>query len=785
VITHRRTLILILKFIIVFGLNFNGSSSILPTKRMTRIYLLIVAHLTTYSLWAQTSTIVLYGSVSSEGGAVPFAQIKIAELSRGTTTDSAGSFQISALPEGRYTIIVSALGYYLTKKTIQFPLENNISIELAKNIEALPEVTITGTMREVSVTASPITVEVFKNDFFRKNPSPNLFESLNLVNGIQPQLNCNLCNTGDIHINGMEGAYTMVTIDGMPIVSGLSTVYGLMGIPTALIERIEVVKGPASTLYGSEAVAGLINVITRNPRKSPKYAIDLQQTTWNELSLDAGVTASASKLHSLTGVHYFRFQDRIDYNHDNFTDMTLQHRISIFQKLELDRPSQRTAMLATRLFYEDRFGGELGWQPIHRGTDQLYGESIFTSRAEVLGTYQLPTTAKWYFQHSYNIHHQNSYYGTTFFKATQQIAFAQLYGEKTWRNHYLTYGFPIRHTIYQDNTPLSFEAVRQTYIDRHTTILGLFGQDEWKLSPKNVLLTGIRYDYTSAHGSIYTPRIALKYMPKPAHTLRISVGNGFRIVNLATEDHAALTGARTLVIAENLNPERSYNANMSYHTYINHTAGFVGINGSVFYTYFDNRITANYENPTKIIYENLDGYAISRGGSLNIDFNFDEHFKIMLGGTLLDVFQVNAGQRKPIMHAVPFQGNLSVTYTFTKPQITLDWTSRTNAPMPLPTLPNDFRPDHSPWFTIANIQITKKWHKTWEVYGGLKNLFNFLPQHPILRPHDPFDREVVFDENGNPQPSPTNPQGYTFDPTYNYAPLQGIRGFLGLRWTLL
>ena len=90
-----------------------------------------------------------------------------------------------------------------------------------------------------------------------------------MINGLQPQMACNVCQTADIHINGMEGAYTLVTIDGMPIVSGLSSVYGQIGIPSSLIERVEVVKGPSSTLYGSEAVGGLINIITKNPATAP------------------------------------------------------------------------------------------------------------------------------------------------------------------------------------------------------------------------------------------------------------------------------------------------------------------------------------------------------------------------------------------------------------------------------------------------------------------------------------------------------------------------------------
>ena len=129
--------------------------------------------------------------------------------------------------------------------------------------ENLDEIVITGTMKAVRKADSPVPIEIYTPKFFQKNPTPSLFDAVQLINGVQPQLNCNVCNTGDIHINGMEGPYTMILIDGMPIVSSLSTVYGLSGIPNSLVERIEVVKGPASSLYGTEAMGGIINVITK------------------------------------------------------------------------------------------------------------------------------------------------------------------------------------------------------------------------------------------------------------------------------------------------------------------------------------------------------------------------------------------------------------------------------------------------------------------------------------------------------------------------------------------
>jgi outer membrane receptor for ferrienterochelin and colicins len=139
--------------------------------------------------------------------------------------------------------------------------KDSLVVPISENY--LDEIVISGTLKPVSRLATPVPVEVYSSAFLKKNPTSNIFEALQNVNGVRPQLNCNICNTGDIHINGLEGPYTMVTIDGMPIVSALSTVYGLSGIPNSLIDRIEIIKGPASSLYGSEAIGGLINIITK------------------------------------------------------------------------------------------------------------------------------------------------------------------------------------------------------------------------------------------------------------------------------------------------------------------------------------------------------------------------------------------------------------------------------------------------------------------------------------------------------------------------------------------
>ncbi|HRD53520.1 MAG TPA: TonB-dependent receptor plug domain-containing protein [Flavobacteriales bacterium] len=215
----------------------------------------------------------LRGTVTGPDGPVPFASVSIVGLARGTAADSQGRFNLEDAPCARVAIAVSAVGF---RRTTVNAIAGGTAVSIRMEAEAaeLEEVVVTGSMREVSRGESPVPVEVVTPKLFRRNPSPALFDAVGMVNGVRPQVNCSVCATGDIHINGMEGPYTMVLIDGMPIVSGLSTVYGLSGIPTGLIERVEVVKGPGSALYGSEAMGGIINVITKDPVLAPRITFD-------------------------------------------------------------------------------------------------------------------------------------------------------------------------------------------------------------------------------------------------------------------------------------------------------------------------------------------------------------------------------------------------------------------------------------------------------------------------------------------------------------------------------
>ncbi len=644
------------------------------------------------------------------------------------------------------------------------------------SFNTLDEVVVSGNLRQVTRLESPIPIESYPSSFFKRTCSSNLFDALGLVNGVQPQITCNVCNTGGLQINGLDGPYTMVLIDGMPVMSALATVYGLFGIPNSMIKRIEVIKGPSSTLFGSEAVAGVINIITKTPQEKNELTFGQTLTSYNESNTDLGYSFRKSKLSGLISLNHFQYKNPVDRNEDAFMDIPLINRTSLFSRLMWDRKSGMPFSIALRYISEDRSGGDMRWSREWRGSDSIYGESIDTRRLELFGNYGIRAgSEKLLLEFAFNHHHQNSWYGNTFYLASQQTAFAQLRWNKNIGSHHFIAGIPIRYHQYDDNSAATSDFNTGKNLPALNGMIGLFIQDEWKLSSAHTTLFGLRYEQHNLHGPVVSPRVSFKWNTPKNQTFRFTAGNGFRVVNLFTEDHAAITGARKVYITESLRPERSWNFNMNYAAqYKWADSSLFNVEVSLFHTLFTNRILPDYDtDPEKIIYANLDGHVISRGANASVSANLNNGINLQTGLTFLDVYKIETEEGKSKLPYVPALSlNYGISYQWYAQNLLIDFTARTLSPMRLPIFPNDFRPSMSPWYSIFNMQITQKIRNRIELIFGVQNLLNFLPRNPIMRPFDPFDKMVNDPIN--------NPYGYTFDPSYNYAPMVGRRFNVGV-----
>ncbi|MCB0431376.1 MAG: TonB-dependent receptor [Flavobacteriales bacterium] len=712
---------------------------------------------------AQTGTI--KGKVTSESGAVPFAHVGLEETEFAQPANDQGCFELAAIPPGEYSLYVSAVGYktYHRKVSVRSNDTLVVKVTMTEFASQLGEVVVTGTMKETFIEASPVKVEVITPKFLQAHPTNNVIEALQTVNGVQEQINCGVCGTNDIHINGMEGPYTLVLIDGMPIMSALATVYGFNGIPTSLIRRVEIIKGPSSTLYGTEAVGGVINIITKRPEDLPLVTLHSYYTSHREWDADVSWNPDPKGRSAFTfSGNMYRNQYRMDFNHDNFTDIPLNERGTFYAKWSMKRVNDRVMTTAARLYGEERFGGSMNWQPADRGSNAVYGEHIYTRRVEVIGQYQLPLQPYLRIDYSFNRHMQDSYYGHTRFKADQRIAFANLLWMVSKGNHSMVAGMSNKLETYQDNTPAS--------VDGSKWVKGVFVQDEW--SPTDVMtwLIGARLDHHREHGLIFAPRLGWKQQLATYTTLRVNLGTGFREVQLFTEDHAALTGAREVVVAERIRPESSYNANLN----VNHALSWLGSSGSidmdVFYTWFTNKIVPDYGvDENLIVYANLNGHGISRGAAFQWHHQIKKSVTLNIGGTFQDVYEMTreSGElKKEVQLFTPlFSGTFSAGYEWKQKGWSLNITGKIMGPQHLPHYEPPFtRAEQSPWYVVQHVQVTKKLPHRWECFFGVKNIWNYTQDSPLIDPEHPF--------------------GDHFDTSYAYGPLQVRRFFAGFRWSV-
>ncbi|MFM8758402.1 MAG: TonB-dependent receptor plug domain-containing protein, partial [Methylophilaceae bacterium] len=406
----------------------------------------------------------------------------------------------------------------------------------------------------------------------------------------------------------------------------------------------------------------------------------------------------------------------MDRNADGFTDLSLQNRISLFNKWSFKRKANRKASIAARYVYEDRWGGQTNWNPTFRGGDSVYGESIYTNRLELLGQYSLPIASEeMQLQFSYNYHGQNSVYGNTPYMGKQHIGFAQLLWNKALRNHDLLFGGGLRYTWLDDNTAITADANGQNQPSR-IALPGVFVQDEWTINDQHTLLGGLRADYHQEHGVILSPRLNYKWSVAEKTTLRAGLGRGFRVVTVFSEDHAALTGARQVVMAEALNPEQSYNINLHLQQHIHTDPVHVLLDASAFHTNFSNKIIPDYlTNDNQVIYRNLVGKAVSQGLSLSASLEWRCPLTMNLGITYLDAFQEqtnnNQKEKLPIIQTPKYSTTWALSYQWQQPAISVDITGNYTSSMLMPVLENDPRPAMSPAFSLWNLQLTKKWTK--------------------------------------------------------------------------
>ncbi len=737
----------------------------------------------------------LKGSVTDESGPIPFAHVGLLPAGKTTVADPEGKFQLLAVTPGDYQLVITAVGFRKWVQTVRIAANKNTElppIQLSESTLGLDEVVVTGNLQEKAVLNSAVKVEVIPSEFLFKSIAPtNLMEGLSLINGVQEVVSCGVCFTNSISINGLPGPYTAVLMDGTPMFGNLASVYGLNGIPSQIIDRIEVIKGPNSTLYGSEAMAGVINIITKKAGEQPAFSLDQMITSHLESFTNATASLKSKRADGYVGVNYGYVNLFEDDNKDGFSDLVNFDRLSVFSKWNLKRKSGQAFTVAAKYYFEDRRNGvkeflqNRNYREL-RGSDSVYGESILTRRAELFGTYHLAGLKNVRSDFSFSHHQQDSYYGADHYVAEQQIGFANLIWQPTLGKLPFTIGTTLRYQGYDDNTLATEQAAENGTVSNQPQrqfIPGIFAQTEWAASSKWVIMPGLRVDHYEAHGPIFSPRMSLKFSPGQWSSFRLNTGTGFRVVNLFTEDHAFISGQREVEIAENLQPEKSVNLAVNFNHIYSAGNGQGMLDIDAYYTYFTNKIVVDYSQPQKIIYQNATDNTLTKGVSFSVNHNFMQPLSFTLGGNWQQVTQevtLPSGERA--IQSVPFapqwSGNATLSYEWKRQQLSVSYTLQATGPMTLPEVYDltesgetavTSRPTQSEAFALHTLQVVKGWQKRrWELYAGIQNIFDFKqPYSPLVGYNDPN-----FATGFSPQ----------FDTSYAYAPLHGREFYLGIRF---
>lgn len=667
----------------------------------------------------------------------------------------------------------------------QDPKETQIILQAP--IQQLHEVTIRHVVSPIRLAPTPLTTMRYDAAFFEKNPVTNLLDMVPHITGVRQQTNCNVCGTSDIHINGLEGPYTLVVLDDVPLVGGLSSVYGLAGIPSFFLENLEVTKGPASSAFGSEAIGGVIHAKTIPV--SNRFQVGVQQLTTSNLesTTDFGVNIPLGKhLSVFTSGQWGSLRHLIDQNTDGFTDVPLYDRIAGFQRWSWRDTSGFDIQFCGKFLREKRWGGQLTWNEDWLGSDSIYGEHITTQRLEAQLVVKHRALPRLRLLQHVNQHRQQSFYGTMPFHARQAFSFSQVEYRRSRGKHQRLLGGNLRILYYNDNSVLtqSFTSLQDSM---HRTIQpGVFWEENRIWNTRHHTWVSFRLDFHPVHRWIPTTRLAHQFSWKN-QTLRMQAGTGFRVVNLFSEDHAALTGSRKIIINEQLLPERSWSSQISHEWKRSRNNQQFQWITSVFYTYFSNQIIADYDShPDEIRYQNLVGYARTTG--IQHDFSWmGKQWSYQVGVVVQDVRIFSSTVHERPMLTEQFSGTMAISYKTRKQRWSFDYTHFWVGSMRLPRASAlDPRPVYSRPYIIHNLQASFHYSRRLSVFGGVKNLLNWTPNRGIpfliARAHDPFDKQVTTDATGQVVATAENPYALTFDPTYVYAANEGIRIFLGFRW---
>jgi len=704
---------------------------------------------------------------SVTGEPLPGTNVYLLGTQLGAAAGPDGSFVIRDVPFGRYVLRATAIGYEQQdyELVVDSEVPREVTFKLHPTTLQGETVVVTGTRTARFVKDTPVYTEVMTAAEIRRRNPRDFLEATRYVPGVDPEVECSVCNTASISIHGMPGRYTQVLVDGIPLFGSLGQVYGYMQIPPSLIDQIEVVKGASSVLYGSDAIAGIVNIRTREPSSEPEVSLEAQLGNYGERRLSAVSSYRVGKVGIVMNAEFYGNR-AVDRNDDGITEFAGASRGYVNAKILLDLGAWTQARLRFSGLQERRQGGAVASsgsfiETIDVPRLRAFSESILTERNEFTAdlTRRLEDGSEIALRAGLTRHFQDSDYEGFVYVGKQWMGYAEAQWARSITGaHHVTLGASYRWEKLDESAAIMAYDYRTS---------SLFFQYDCRPHLGLETVVGLRWDSHNVYGHILTPSFTLKWQPSVEWTTRFTLGRGFRAPTAFYElDHG--TGAKYKYNTKYLarKAEQAWSATLTAGRDLD--GGNLAI--SLFWHRLDNYIAAHNDPVQKaFIVENVEEPSTIYGCELNGTRRLSSGLTLTIGYIyeLYEMAPGTLGYARP-EHRLKWALDYSPLAGATRLSIDGEITG----PMKLREVyglaydaDGTTKRATSPTFAVVNGEISREIGSGIQVAVGARNILDFH-QNDVESP-------LMYDQ-----------QGQLGDVIYIWGPLLGRQVYVRLRVAL-
>ena len=716
-------------------------------------YIVLIAfQISALFIYAQ-GNININGKINDQKG-LPLigANIVLENTSIGTITDANGKFHLDFNGEFPFDIKVSFIGFQSKNVTVK---DNSfLTVSLSESVE-IEEVTVESKVSTTELSmVNPLQVQKLSSKELQKAACCNLSESFETNATVDVSFTDAVSGAKQIKMLGLDGIYTQITQENVPLIRGLSSAYGLTYVPGTWIESIQIIKGAGSVINGFESFAGQINLEYFKPENADKIYWNFYTNSENKFENNLQFAKKTGKWTSnlFTSVNYHTKE--VDENENGFLDMPHMKSVNVLNRWLTETESYRINLVG-RVLVDEREGGQI--RSISNPYKVLIDNTLleFNSKSGLKMPDKIGKSVG--LQTAFRRHDQAIKFGLTDYNALQESAFLNLIGQTfiSTTDHSLKYGI----SYYADRYTENYES---TNFDRVDLTTGVFTEYSYTSPSELTIVAGIRGDYHNTHGFEYLPRLNLKYNPSDQTVVRLSAGKAMRVANSIAENTSYFASSREFEIQDSLGVEVAWNYGINFTHCFKLFEREASFNADAYRTDFENQVIVDIEDPTKLRFYNLDGESYSN--SIQFDFNYElfDRFDVKLAYKINQVYSTYDGE-KMLAPLVP-ENRALVNFAYATDHINkwmfdATWNYFGESRIPYHPLIEENKTVSDPFYVI-NSQVTKKF-KTLDIYLGGENLLNYKQENPILGGDDPF--------------------GSNFDASIIWAPVMGRLIYTGIR----